>query len=74
MAKINVRNGDWDAARAELKASFEAQNAQFNANLKAAFPASPPSTAPTAAEPQSPARPTPAGRNSSVLSRSRARA
>jgi hypothetical protein len=37
LAKIIVQNGDWDAARAELKSSLETQNAAFKASLKAAF-------------------------------------
>lgn len=37
MTKIIVENGDWDGARAKLKTTLEAQNAAFNANLKATF-------------------------------------
>jgi len=49
LAKIIVQNGNWDAARAELKSSLETQNAAFNAKLKAAFPP------PTPAQPATPA-------------------
>lgn len=48
MAKILVQNGDWDAARAKLKTSLDAQKATFNAALKATF-VSPADAAKTAA-------------------------
>lgn len=37
MARIPVKNGDWDAARAELKADMDARQAQFDAKLGAAL-------------------------------------
>lgn len=38
MAKIIVKNDDWDGARAKLQSSFEAQRSDFSAKMKAAFP------------------------------------
>jgi len=74
LAKIVVKNGEWDDARNKLKSSLDAQQAAFNANLKAAFP--PPAaaarpSAPTAA-PQAASKPTPGTKSTfSGLPRSR---
>jgi hypothetical protein len=63
--KILVSNNNWDKARAELKTTLQAQNASFNAQLKAAF--APP--APEASTEEAPAKP--ARRDESILARSR---
>lgn len=62
MAKIIVKNNDWDGARAKLESSLQAQNTDFSAKLKAAF-------APAAASnPAVPTTPTPqaAARNATA--------
>ena len=54
MAKIIVKNSDWDGARAKLQASLDTQQSDFNAKMKAAFSpaaAAKPATAPMATPP-----------------------
>jgi hypothetical protein len=69
LAKILIKNGDWDKARAELKTTLEAQNATFNAKLKALF--APPEPEAPAKDEQAPAKISPsAKRGESILSRS----
>ena len=51
MAKIIVKNNDWDGARAKLQSSLESQQSDFNAKMKAAF--APPAAEAKPAAPQS---------------------
>ena len=69
MTKIIVENGDWNGARAKLKTTLEAQNAAFNANLKATF--GPKSANGEAADKQS--QMAPAAKTETFLSRSKRR-
>jgi hypothetical protein len=58
VAKIIVKNDDWDGARARLQSSLDAQRTDFNAKMKAAF--APQQTA----EPAAKAATAPAGKPS----------
>ena len=55
MARIIVKNNDWDGARAKLQSSLQAQNADFSAKMKAAF--APPSAAAEATAPKTERQP-----------------
>ena len=58
LTRIIVNNGDWDEACAKLKTTLQAQDAKFNAGLKAAFasPSAPAKPAAPAAAPNASAR------------------
>lgn len=73
MTQIIVNNGNWDEARAKLKADLDAQNAKFQAQLDAVF-APPPAEKPRAAAAKAPPQTEPAKKSDQpILMRSRLR-
>lgn len=61
MARIIVKNNDWDGARAKLKTSFDAQQSAFDASLKAIF-APPADDRPVEPKAKAVPKPSPAGK------------
>jgi len=76
LTRIIVNNGDWDEACAKLKTTLQAQDAKFNAGLKAAFasPLAPIKPEAPAAGPQASTRLSPTrSSDQTILPRSRLR-